>query len=379
MPWLQPAFSTLGTVRCLPGREITASDLREADVLLVRSVTRVDATLLAESPVRFVGTATIGTDHIDRAFLKKCGIAFAHAPGCNAESVVEFVLAALLHTAVEKGESLRGKTVGIVGCGNIGGRLATRLPWLGVRVLKNDPPLAAQASEPHDFVSLDTVLVESDILTLHMPLTHQDPHATYHLFDKTTLNRIKPDAWLLNTARGAVLSNEALKEMLQAERMGASILDVWENEPTPDPELLQIVNLAAPHIAGHSYDGKVRGTIMLYDALLAFLNQESQWDTSLPFAPGPDDHLILSPPDPSLSEVAWLNDLVKQMYDITADDQRIRKLLHQPYDEQGPYFSRLRQQYPRRRAFSLHSISRNEVPAPYQDVVAKGLQVRLLD
>ncbi len=381
IPLVREAFSTLGAVRLLPGRQITPDIVRDADVLLVRTVTRVDAALVEGSPLRFVGSASIGTDHVDLDALRAHGIAFAHAPGSNAESVVEYVLAALLRLAVWRGETLRGKTVGIVGCGAIGERLAVRLTTFGARVLKNDPPLAERAMEAgasHDFVALSEVLAEADVVTLHVPLTHAGPHATHHLFDQTTLNRLKPGAWLFNTARGAVVSNEALKEVLQAGRLGAVVLDVWEQEPTPDPDLLRRVDLATPHIAGHSYDGKLQGTCMLYHALTRHLGLPPAWDDAAALAPAPDDALTLTPPDATRSETAWLDALTRRMYDLPADDMRLRRLLTRPRDEHAAFFIDLRKHYPRRRTFRLHTLACHAVPEAYRAAVEEGLRVRLL-
>ncbi len=382
IPLVRDAFGGLGVVGLLPGHRITPEAVREADVLLVRSVTRVDAALVAGSPLRFVGSATIGTDHVDRAALRARSIAFAHAPGSNAESVVEYVLAALLRLAASRGEALRGKTIGVVGCGNIGGRLAERLTAFGARVLKNDPPLAehaAQTGTPHDFVSLAAVLAEADVVTLHVPLTREGAHPTHHLFDKTTLDRLKPGAWLLNTARGAVVANAALSEALRQRRLAAAVLDVWEHEPTPDPALLRRVDLATPHIAGYSYDGKMQGAIMLYHALIRQLDLQSTWDDTAALAPGPDDHLALTPPEAALPETAWLDALARRLYDLPADDARLRGLLDRPSEEHAAFFSGLRKQYPRRRAFRLHTLARRAVPEAYRAAVEEGLRVQLVD
>lgn len=382
IPLVREAFGCLGTVRLVPGRAITPEDVRDADVLLVRSVTRVDAALIAGSSLRFVGSATIGTDHIDHAALQAQGVPFAHAPGSNAESVVEYVLTALLRLSTLRGEALRGKTVGIVGCGNIGGRLAERLTAFGVTVLKNDPPLAEQAEqhgEDHDFVALADVLAGADVVTLHVPLTRDGAQATHHLFDKTTLDRLKPGAWLLNSSRGAIVSNTALYDVMRQGRPGAVVLDVWENEPTPMPELLRRVDFATPHIAGYSYDGKAQGTVMLYRALLRRLDLSPAWDEQTALDAGPEDDLVLHAPDPVLSETAWLDALAHQMYDLSADDARLRDLLKQPPEEHGAFFSALRKHYPRRRTFRLHTLARRAVPDAYQAVVERGLRVPLMD
>ncbi|GAB5521489.1 MAG: 4-phosphoerythronate dehydrogenase [Rhodothermales bacterium] len=379
IPFVEVAFAHLGPIQRKPGRAITSTDVQEADVLLVRSVTQVNAALLAGSPVQFVGTATIGTDHIDTVYLAENGICFASAPGSNADSVVEFVLAALLTVAQRTQATVRGKTLGIVGAGNIGQRMAERMPALGLRVLVNDPPLA-EAGHPQasSFVSLDTILAESDIVSLHVPLTHDGPHATHHLIGAAQLEQMNPDAWLVNACRGAVVDNQALKAALQKGHLGACILDVWDPEPDLDPELLQLVDVGAPHIAGYSFDGKAAGTIMLYDALMAHLDEVPQWDPETILTPSAEDVLDVHPPSTDLGEMAWLHALVQQMYAIEADDARLRAVLDLPSAEQAAHFTALRKTYPRRRAFDRHMLTEAEVPWAYRNAVAAGLKVQLL-
>jgi erythronate-4-phosphate dehydrogenase len=378
IPRAAEAFGTLGTVRTRPGRAIAPADVQDADVLLVRSVTPVGPDLLEGSAVRFVGSATIGTDHIDRHYLREQGIAFAHAPASNADSVADYVIAALLRLAVRRGTTLRGKTVGIVGCGNIGGRLARRLPALGLEVLKNDPPRveeAEAAGEPHDFVPLDTVLNAADIITLHVPLTREGPHATHHLFDAATLLKMKPDAWLLNTSRGSVVDNEELKAIVHSGFLGAVALDVWEHEPTPDPDLLRRVDLATPHIAGYAYDGKVRGTTMLYEALCDHLGVPAAWSPEQALEPEDGHPLVATPPDPALPETEALDHVARSMYDIVADDARLRAMLDAPPDERGAAFSRLRKEYPLRREFSRFVLPAGAIPAALQAPIRDGLHI----
>ncbi len=381
IPYVRQAFGPFGEVRLVPGREISAAHVRGADALLVRSVTRVDRALLDGSSVRFVGTATIGTDHVDRAWLRARGVAFAHAPGSNASSVVEYVLAALLRLSVRQGRALRGRTVGIVGCGNIGGRLARRLPALGVRVLRNDPPLAEAAErrgEPHPFVPLEALLSDADVVTLHVPLTREGPHATRGLFGAEALRRMRPDAWLVNTARGPVVSNAALLDAIAAGRPAATVLDVWEGEPNPDPDLIRRVDLGTPHIAGYSYDGKVRGTVMLYRAFVERFGLPDVWEPEEAFASGPDDRLRLTPPETPRPETEWLDAVARQMYDLEADDRRFRRILNRPPDERGAYFTRLRKTYPRRRAFTRHTMAAAPVPPAFRPALTEGLGVRLV-
>jgi erythronate-4-phosphate dehydrogenase len=329
--------------------------------------------------VQFVGSATIGTDHVDRDYLADRGIAFAHAPASNADSVADYVVAALLVLARRERTPLREQTVGIVGCGNIGGRLARRLPALGLRVLRNDPPLADAAEadgRAHDFVPLETVCREADVLTLHVPLTTEGPYPTRHLVDADLLGRLGEGAWLLNASRGAVVDGDALRSGIERGRVGAAGLDVWEGEPTPDPDLIRAVDVATPHIAGYAYDGKVRGTAMLYEALCAHLGVEPTWDPATVLRPDDPDALRCRPPDPRLSRTDWVHHLAIQAYDLAADDARLRELLDKPPDEHGAHFRRLRATYPIRREFQRHVVPRSGVPETHRDAVTKGLTMQ---
>lgn len=373
IPYAEEAFSGIGCVKRLPGQQIEPDTVEEAEVLLVRSVTRVGRELLQNSAVRFVGSATIGTDHIDRDYLQDRGIAFAHAPGSNAQSVVEYVLAALLAVYAEADSVLRNRTVGVVGCGRIGGRLAARLPALGVRVLRCDPPLADAADaegRQHSFVPLATVLAEADVVTLHPPLTRTGPHPTFHLIGTDELTTMRPHALLINASRGPVVDNAALRAALDAGHLGGAVLDVWEQEPTPDPELLRQTRLATPHIAGYSFDGKVRGTSMLHDALVAWLDAPATWDADTVLAA--DGLQRLHPPSAD-DETAWLDALARQAYDVRADDERMRGLLDLPADERGVYFHHLRKTYPKRRAWEHYAIAAAVVPPSLRTAVAEGL------
>jgi erythronate-4-phosphate dehydrogenase len=373
IPYAGEAFSGLGEVHSVPGHKIDSGVVNGADVLLVRSVTRVDEALLRGSAVRFVGSATIGTDHVDRAYLRAHDIAFAHAPGSNAQSVVEYVFAALLAVAAAEDRPPRKRTVGVVGCGHIGGRLAARLPALGVRVLRCDPPLAdaaEAAGRSHSFVPLATVLAEADVVTLHPPLTRSGPHPSFHLVGAGELAAMRPHALLVNASRGAVVDNRALREALEKGQIGGAVLDVWEGEPTPDLDLLRRTRLATPHIAGYSFDGKVQGTAMLYDALVDWLGTPSTWDADAVLAA--DGLEPLHPPD-AAGDAVWLDALVRQAYDVRADDARMRELLSLPADAVGTQFHRLRKTYPRRRAWEHYAVEAEAVPPHLRTAVAEGL------
>ncbi|MFC1783155.1 4-phosphoerythronate dehydrogenase [Planctomycetota bacterium] len=268
--YVKDIFAPLGLIECIPGRPMTCGALKEADVLLVRSVTRVDADLLEGSAVRFVGTCTIGTDHIDLDYLKKRGIAFADAVGSNANSVAEYVLTAILVLARQKGWDLNGKTLGIIGVGNIGSIIEKKAPALGLKVLPNDPPLHRKTADPR-FVSLDQAL-QADIISLHVPLTASGPDPTFHLLNENNLPRLKPHTVLINTSRGPVVDNNALKNCLTARTIGPTVLDVWENEPNIDQQLLDLVAIGTAHVAGYSLDGKANGAAMLHAAVCDFFN-----------------------------------------------------------------------------------------------------------
>mgnify|MGYP001818611121 CR=1 FL=1 len=351
IPCVEQAFASLGEVSLLPGRSMHAAQVREADILLVRSVTRVDESLLRGSSVRFVGSATIGFDHVDRDFLQQRGIGFATAPGSNATSAAEYVVSALMVLSAQQGFELAGKTVGIVGCGNVGSRVRQRLSALGMKCLVNDPPL--QAGSGHDdFVSLDEVL-QADMVTLHVPLTTSGPHPTFHLLNAAVLERLKPGVILINTSRGGVIDNRALDALLARRDDLSVVLDVWENEPSISASLLHKVALGTAHIAGYSYDGKLRGTEMIYRAACGFFSVPAQWcaaDVLEPVAA-----IDLRARD-ATDVLAVASAAVLACYDVRQDDARLRETLSLPETERALAFDRLRRDYPQRREFSESTV-----------------------
>ncbi|GAA0687326.1 4-phosphoerythronate dehydrogenase PdxB [Marinobacterium maritimum] len=342
IPALAPLFQRFGTLRTCAGRSMRAEDLKDADVVLVRSVTRVNQALLAGTPVRFVGTATIGTDHIDQDWLRQQGIGFSSAPGCNADSVVEYVLSSLLQLAFEQRFNLLDKVVGIVGVGNVGGRLQQRLQALGIRVCLCDPP--RQAVEGGDFLSLDQMLVEVDILALHTPLIQSGEWPTYHLLNAENLPRLKQNAILLNAGRGPVIDNTALLEVSLARPDLTLVMDVWEHEPAVCARLAERCAIATPHIAGYSLDGKIRGTWMLYRALCEQLGLpvETELKDVLPAS---------SVRSLTLTDAEDLLTPARLVYDPYRDDRAFRKIVHLPEAEQRQAFDRLRREYPERREY----------------------------
>ncbi|MCG8606392.1 4-phosphoerythronate dehydrogenase [bacterium] len=345
----QEAFSDFGEVRTLPAEEITADAVKHTDMLVVRSVTKVDTALLEGSRVRFVGTATIGFDHVDLDYLCKRGIVFASAPGSNANSVAEYVMSALFVLAERRAFSLADKKVGIIGCGNVGSNLLMKLEGLDVACLVNDPPLRDQTGDSR-LVDLDKV-IDADIVTLHVPLETDGRYPTYHMVDGDFLGKMKDGAVLINTSRGAVIDEEALEWALDSGRVSV-VLDVWEKEPDINVRLLQQTELATAHIAGYSYDGKLRGTRMIYEAACRHFGVEENWEW-LRKSEAPQSKLRLEGhhEDTKLIHIA-----VKSCYNILEDDLDLRRILKVPSEGRAEYFRDLRKNYRVRREFTSKAI-----------------------
>jgi len=347
MPFAEAAFRTLGDVRLMPGRAMTREAVRDAEILAVRSVTKVNRELLEGTAVRFVGTATIGTNHVDEEYVKETGIAFTSAPGCNANSVSEYIAAALLVLSGREGERLAGKSIGIVGVGNVGSRVAAKAEALGMRVVLNDPPLQRKTGD-EKYRPIEEI-PGCDVVTLHVPLEKDGPDPTYHLADDDFIAAMKPGAALINSSRGAVVDNPALLTALESEQLGAAVLDVWEGEPLILPGLLKRVALGTPHIAGYSLDGKINGTTMVYEAACRFLGEEPTWKASDEDAPVAVPELQLDVSDRAVEDI--LREAVLAVYPIERDDAALRKVLDLPRDAQGNFFDNLRKNYPLRREF----------------------------
>ena len=354
IPFAKEAFGRLGQVVTVKGRTINRDLVRDADALIVRSVTRVNADLLESTGVRFVATATIGFDHVDVEYLRGRGIGFSSAPGSNANSVAEYVVAALLVLAKRglHGQDasatfrLEGKTIGVVGVGNVGNRVVRKADALGMKVLQNDPPLQRQTNDPR-FLPLEALL-DADILTFHVPLTRTGPDATYHMIDDGLLGRLKPGAILINTARGAVADSAAILRAAESHRLGGLILDVFEHEPRINPASVERADIATPHIAGYSLDGKVNGTATVYRAACEFFGQPVEWDSARAMPQPPHPQLIART---DCDDEDALRDLVLTVYDIEADDQRLRQIIELSPSKRAVYFDHLRKTYPVRREF----------------------------
>jgi erythronate-4-phosphate dehydrogenase len=355
IPQVKEMYSSLGELTILDGHSIDAAAVRDADILLVRSVTVVDHKLLEGSRVRFVGTATIGTDHIDLNYLKKQEIGFASAPGSNAQSVAEYVLAGLLVLGERLGFSLKEKTLGVVGVGNVGRKVVRLAKAMGMTVLLNDPPLEREATDPaaQIFVPLDRLL-EADITTLHVPLTLNGIDATVHLFDEFRISRMKKGSILVNSSRGKVVETQDLRKALESKHLSAAILDVWEHEPAIDVEVLHRVMIGTPHIAGYSFDGKINGAGMIYHAVCRYFNFSPVWDRDEILREPTPGRIVLDSVDGSVDKI--VRGVIRKCYDIEQDDARLREMLPLSETDRKNHFKKLRAEYPKRREFAATTI-----------------------
>lgn len=354
IPFVKQAFSAFGDVQTQNGRCFNPADVRAADVLLIRSVTKVDQALLAGSRVRFVASATAGIDHVDQVYLRNRDIGFAAAAGSNANAVAEYVLSAVLSLTGHGRWETRQNVMGIIGCGHVGSRLRALMTALGWTCLVYDPPLQAE-NQLNDILWVDfESVLQADIISLHVPLKRGGSYPSYHMIDATALECINPNAILINTARGAVIDNSALKRHLSAQEQ-VVVLDVWENEPEIDPALLSRLAIGTPHIAGYSYDARLKGVESIYQAFCNYFNFQIGFEFEEKFKK------VLS--------LQWHKDLFSQIrqgvlaaYDVCQDHRRLKAVCEQS-TQVGVEFDRLRKTYPVRREFSHYQIAAEIGPA----------------
>ncbi len=355
MASLDALVKPVAQLRTSPGRDIGNALLEGADALLVRSITQVNKELLDNSRIRFVGSATIGTDHIDLPYLQEQGIRFANAPGSNADSVADYVCSALAALIPDLGSiKNKGLKAGVIGYGQVGSRVVKRLQALGYTVLAYDPLIPCDSNGV--LASLEEVL-SSDVISVHVPLTNDGGYPTYHMLDDVFLSKLQPNTLLINTSRGEVADNSALKRWLDSEPGAHAVLDVWEYEPDVDPMLLRLTSIGTAHIAGYALDGKIRGTAMLMDAFKAFFSSELS-STSFSRVRGSE----LQEVEIKAQGNETLNQLLLLAYDIRRDDAALRQSVltevpHHSDDtnltlESLPSFDELRKYYPVRREFS---------------------------
>ena len=339
-------FSLIGEVASFSGREITPEVVKDADILIVRSVTKVGEELLGASNIKFVGSATAGIDHVDTGYLEEKGIGFASAPGSNSNSVAEYVISALLLLDRKGKISLPGISLGVVGVGNVGSKVVKKAEGLGIEVLQNDPPRFRE-SKDSVFRELDE-LMNCDVITLHVPLSYDGEDKTIYLFDEKRINKMKKGSVLINSARGKVVRQSSLKSALQSGLLSGAVLDVWEKEPDIDKEMLEMADIGTSHIAGYSYDGKVKGTRMVFDAICDFFSIDKEWKVELPSPGVPYIEKTINEKDRFAEIIA---DIVFKIYDIREDDIRLREILNLEGQEKKKFFDGLRASYRVRREF----------------------------
>ena len=361
IPMAAEVFSSFGEVQLVDGRSLCAGDLLDADVLLVRSVTKVNKDLLGGTSVRFVGSATAGFEHIDREYLRGQGIAFALASGANAQSEVEYVFAVLANID-DRLEALlsQEQTLGVVGCGNVGRKLIETARELGMRVKWFDPFV-----KPSECSSeLDSVL-QSDVVSLHCELTSDGPYPTHHLLNKARLEGFSRAQLLINAARGDVVDNAALLGLCEQGKAPQLVLDCWENEPRIEQRLFPFCSLATPHIAGYSTDGKWKATQMLSEAAA------KQFDLETPSFDFPERESFFI--ETKLSSAEVIREALSRVYDIKGDDLRFRAAARANKNVQ--WFDELRKQYPVRRELAEGVVRITQ--GGISDQVIKAFRLRL--
>jgi len=336
------AFSGLGDVVTVPAGGINRELLSDADMLLVRSVTQVDGALLEGTPVKFVASASIGVDHVNMDYLRDSCVGFAHAPGSSADSVAEYVVAALLEICAKSGLKPGELRLGIIGAGNVGGRVCRLAGALGMECILNDPPKKALTGSEM-YRPLDEVLERCDIISLHVPLVETGPDATYHLVNAEFVSRMKQGAALINTSRGRVIDEKSFRTV--CSRLGIIVLDVFEKEPAISVETLRLADIATPHIAGYSLYGKLRGVDMIYRSAAAFFFKDITWEPA-----SCEIHFQKSTVDLTASKDP-IYDGVKSAYSIMSDDEQFRYIYSVPKDEQVKFFEDLRANYRKRLEF----------------------------
>ena len=346
IPFLRGVLEPYAEVVYLPGKETTPEVVRDADAIITRTRTKCDAALLEGSSVKVIATATIGFDHIDTAWCESHGIVWKNAPGCNSWSVKQYMGSVLATLARKHGFDLSEMTLGVVGVGNVGSKVAEIASLLGMKVLLNDPPRARREG-PDGFVSLDEIVDRSDIITLHVPLTREGGDATWHLFDEARISRLNDGQILMNSSRGPVVDNAALKDALKRRALKGAVLDVWEHEPDIDRELMGLLDIATPHIAGYSADGKANGTTASVRTVAEYLGLPlTEWSPAEMPLPAQPLEFTLDAAGKTRQQV--LSEAVLHTYDVLDDDRALR--------EHPELFEKLRGDYPVRREFTAFSV-----------------------
>jgi erythronate-4-phosphate dehydrogenase len=352
IPEVESAFSSLGNIKLVPGREITRTHLIDCQCLLVRTVTTVGKSLLQNTPVQFVGSATIGTDHVDLDYLKQQGITFSNAAGCNAEAAAEYVISGIFGLSQHKDFDPFIRKAGIIGCGNVGSNLLKKFQALGIETLICDPPKAEQRSNNSVYVDLDTIISECDLISLHVPLTLNGNHPTHHLLNEQNLALLKKGCLLINAARGSIVDNQALAQVIEIRPDLITFLDTWENEPNLSRSLLNKVDLATPHIAGYSVEGRLRGTQMILDAACQYFDESVNWQMSDQLS----DLATINMTESNCALEFW-QQLFQKHHDIWQDDLALKNTSSMSNADFFRHFDSLRKVYPNRFEYDRYRFS----------------------
>ena len=350
IPYIRGAFENVAEVVYLPGSKTTPEVVKDADAIVTRTRTICNEKLLAGSSVKYIATATIGYDHIDTDYCDAAGIKWTNAPGCNSKSVEQYIASTLMVLAERKNLQLKDMCIGVVGVGNVGSKVARICEIFGMKVLLNDPP-RERAEGSEKFVNIDRIKEEADIITLHVPLNMKGEDATFHLGNEVFLNSLNRNPVLINSCRGEVIETSAVKNALKSGKISGFVCDCWENEPDIDLELLGMTELATPHIAGYSKDGKATGTQMSVQAISRFFNLElNSWQ---PSGVEPPANPVIKIDGAGLSEKEILSKAILHTYDIRNDDQLLRA--------NTSNFEQQRGDYPVRREFPAFSIEASNI------------------
>ena len=350
IPYIRGVFEPYAEVVYLPGSKTTPGVVKNADALVTRTRTQCNRELLGGSKVKFIATATIGYDHIDTEYCKQAGIKWTNAPGCNAESVKQYMASALFSWSMKKRSGLKNKTIGIVGVGHVGSKVARFCEITGMKVLLNDPP-RERAEGAEMFVSLEKIQQEADIITFHVPLNREGEDATFHIVDEKFIQNLKKKPLLINSCRGEVFDSEAIKKALRTGTISGFIADCWENEPDIDLELLEMADYGTPHIAGYSKDGKANGTKMSVQAISRFFNLGiDNWEPKNVELP---EKTSIEIDGRQRREYSILAEAVLSTYDIETDDEALR--------ENPQQFEKLRGDYPVRREFATYTVKTQNI------------------
>jgi erythronate-4-phosphate dehydrogenase len=350
IPYIRGAFEPFSEVIYLPGNKTTPEVVKNADAIVTRTRTKCNRELLEGSKVKFIATATIGYDHIDTEYCKQAGIEWTNAPGCNAESVNQYIASALFSYSRKKRFDVKEKTIGIVGVGHVGSKVASLCEAIGMKVLLNDPP-RERVEGPEQFISLETIQKEADIITFHVPLNMKGEDATFHMVNEKFIQNLGKKPLLINSCRGEVFDSGAIKKALKTGAVSGFIADCWENEPDIDLELLEMADYGTPHIAGYSKDGKANGTKMSVQAISRFFNLGIEnWEPENMELP---EKTTIEIDGNQRREYSILAEAVLSTYNIETDDEALR--------ENPQLFEKLRGNYPVRREFGTYTVKMKNI------------------